>query len=477
MLNRTVLTITCCFALLACAGLVPSSAQAAAAAPLNVRDLGAKGDGQTDDAPAFQKGLDALSKSGGVLFVPAGRYRIAQTLRVSGGSLNKPDSLNWMEIRGEGEASQLLGDEVDYILDAQGGYDEKGTPQYVNGLRIAGLQFTSFNTDDKKRCGGINASRLIRWSCQNAYFINLRTGIYAADKTPSGKNMSVWCIRLHNNLFFSCHDYAIRMGRVFDLTIDNNIVEQSWGGISIGRPGDGYDAAANTLRVTDNCIEGIVKEPALLGSCWIGARVVGNHFEANSAGDLIVTPQEKDGWTRGLTISANTFAPTKKQRQTGQYGPIRLTKTLDAVITGNFTVGPILMDPASQPLGRGVNIASNILNNPAAVTTMEGATPGAIAQPGKSDAIPADTERWEVTSSFARVGLDARHGFRYEPHGQPARSIAYGEAPPTKDEQHEPGDLVLNLEPKITDGRLLFGWTCIAPGRPGTWKPLYLSIK
>lgn len=44
---------------------------------LNVRDFGAKGDGITNDGPAFQKALDALGAAGGgTLFVPEGQYSI-----------------------------------------------------------------------------------------------------------------------------------------------------------------------------------------------------------------------------------------------------------------------------------------------------------------------------------------------------------------------------------------------------------------
>ena len=49
---------------------------------LNVRDFGAKGDGQTDDTDAFQTALDALSHSAspGVLKIPQGNYLISRTL-------------------------------------------------------------------------------------------------------------------------------------------------------------------------------------------------------------------------------------------------------------------------------------------------------------------------------------------------------------------------------------------------------------
>ena len=44
---------------------------------LSVADFGSKGDGVTDDGPAFQRALDALAEAGGgTLFVPAGHYFI-----------------------------------------------------------------------------------------------------------------------------------------------------------------------------------------------------------------------------------------------------------------------------------------------------------------------------------------------------------------------------------------------------------------
>ena len=50
---------------------------------LNVqRDFGAAGDSKTDDTPAFQRALDEIRKHrrASVLYLPAGTYRITQTL-------------------------------------------------------------------------------------------------------------------------------------------------------------------------------------------------------------------------------------------------------------------------------------------------------------------------------------------------------------------------------------------------------------
>lgn len=50
----------------------------------SVRDLGARGDGQADDGPAFRAALDhAAARGGGAVLVPEGRYRIGGPLRLT----------------------------------------------------------------------------------------------------------------------------------------------------------------------------------------------------------------------------------------------------------------------------------------------------------------------------------------------------------------------------------------------------------
>ncbi len=75
----------------------------------NVRQLGAKGDGQADDTAAFQAALKAAGAKGGAILVPAGRYKVS-------GLLHFKD--NGVVLRGEGidkttiELTQSLTDAV-----------------------------------------------------------------------------------------------------------------------------------------------------------------------------------------------------------------------------------------------------------------------------------------------------------------------------------------------------------------------------
>ncbi len=48
----------------------------------NVLHFGAKGDGESDDTPAFQRALDEAGKEGGIVFVPPGKYLIKSHLKV-----------------------------------------------------------------------------------------------------------------------------------------------------------------------------------------------------------------------------------------------------------------------------------------------------------------------------------------------------------------------------------------------------------
>ena len=52
---------------------------------VNARDYGAKGDGQADDTAALQAALEAAATKGPVCFVPAGHYRLNESLTVPPG--------------------------------------------------------------------------------------------------------------------------------------------------------------------------------------------------------------------------------------------------------------------------------------------------------------------------------------------------------------------------------------------------------
>lgn len=465
---------------------VASTQAAQAARRVDVKELGAKGDGETDDTAAFEAGIKAISEQGGVLYIPEGSYRITRRLNVGGSHPNTKKPLDYIEIAGAGKnASRLLGDGIDYILGATYVTSKKtGERTIIHGLTVRDLTFTPYNASKEARGGGIDVSYMIRWSVRNCQFVGLTTGIYSLEraKMPNATHdaLAVYIIRIHDNLFYGCSDYAIKLGRIFDLSIENNEIEHGTGGIRVGVPGDGFDAAANNIRIVNNIIEGLGgEEPAIGGSCWIGSRIIGNYFEANQGGDIELTPGSKDGWSRSNTIASNTFQPTKAQRASGSYGPIKLTKALDTIITANFTTGANLLHPESRDLGRGVNLISNTLNNPPEIGDIKGARHGNPADYlGKlNETSWKQAEQWTVTSPIGAVGIHSLYGLRFEPQGSTARSVAYATAPPReKGRRYQAGDLLFNLNPVPTPGnKLVLGWVCVESGSPGSWKTMLVE--
>jgi len=80
---------------------------------INVKDLGAKGDGKTDDTPAIQKAIAKAAKTGATVFIPAGTYIVGPTpeskCKFIGGeaafALNVPDNVT---VTGAGRRRTIL---------------------------------------------------------------------------------------------------------------------------------------------------------------------------------------------------------------------------------------------------------------------------------------------------------------------------------------------------------------------------------
>ena len=448
----------------ACCSVRPEKTETASGIFINVRDHGAAGDGQRDDAPAIQKAIDTAAQTGGTVFFPVGKYRICKTLIIPGGKMSSKRPQNWITLRGAGgTGSQLLGDGVDYILKAVSG-DEKY--RYVSGIRVYELTFSSYSRE--KRCSAIDASAILRSYIEHCNFLFLNRGIHTFH---ANRKDSIWILRISNNNFNFNRDWAIDIQRAFDVVIFNNIIEAGRGGIKVGSPGDGLDAACNTLRIENNVIEGLSEikgRPAILGACWVGARIAGNYFEANGGGDIEITPKETEGWARGLTITGNTFSPTKKQRQTSDYGPVLLQRVMDVQVTGNFTTGERLLHGKSGPLGRSVSVQGNSLNNAASVS-FDGLTPAERAEYEKKQISHRLSRNRIELGGRLKVGLDSDKGLRF---GQ--NTVSYSDTVP---QTGKPGDMVFCRKPAVKNGRVVIGWYCVDGGAKPRWCPLSFAAE
>lgn len=70
--------------------------------PISVRDFGAVGDGVNDDSGAIQKAVNALPSRGGILLLPAGKYRIRKTIKIGDGSISRSSATHNITILGSG---------------------------------------------------------------------------------------------------------------------------------------------------------------------------------------------------------------------------------------------------------------------------------------------------------------------------------------------------------------------------------------
>lgn len=107
---------------------------------VNVLTAGAKGNGLTNDGPAFQAALDSLIQAGGgKLFIPKGTYFIDQTLLVG----------NNIEIVGEGKETILQ----------RGDTKSMGVPEFVGPTNCetkGGFSGRELFRNDKYNCGNSN---------------------------------------------------------------------------------------------------------------------------------------------------------------------------------------------------------------------------------------------------------------------------------------------------------------------------------
>lgn len=71
---------------------------------ISVKDFGAVGDGIVDDTAAIQAAIDSVPADGGIVYIPAGRYKVTSTIRVGNGSNTAVSTKNCVKLQGAGMA-------------------------------------------------------------------------------------------------------------------------------------------------------------------------------------------------------------------------------------------------------------------------------------------------------------------------------------------------------------------------------------
>jgi hypothetical protein len=230
--------------------------------PLNVLDYGARADGEHDDAPAIQAAIDAC-RPGGVVYLPAGRYRLTRGL-VTG----KP-----LTIRGDGAESDSAAEfghpaygtpnETGTILEctARAGYAIDHVVAYP--IRLEGFVLKGIG-DDSRTTRGIRIGKFLGQSCRSrvreVLVMNFAVGLEANGNYDSdyhclgltGCDRGAW-IESNQCVYTSTDVKACRIG----VYLDGGQVNVFLGGAVQGTTGTGVLIAPNSQ---ENVLQGIYFE-------------------------------------------------------------------------------------------------------------------------------------------------------------------------------------------------------------------------
>ena len=174
---------------------------------VNVRDLGAKGDGRADDTQAFVQAVERASEAQGQVFVPRGSYTVSRPIALTNITVRGPEGAAWpadvdamptiLPVHRDGPcfhlhaAGAVRGLNIDYHWD---GEPETGPPAilisgigvYISNLRIR-YPWDGILCDGKANVGRLNVENVFMVSPRN---VGVRaTGTW---DVPRLSNVEVW---------------------------------------------------------------------------------------------------------------------------------------------------------------------------------------------------------------------------------------------------------------------------------------------
>jgi Pectate lyase superfamily protein len=338
---------------------VASSAPAAlstattAAYMVSVTAFGATGNGITDDAPAIQAALDSVPATGGTVFVPAGDYRLGESLVIGQSNIT---------LTGVGPASILRlmdGVQVDAI-DLPVAYGNNIDPSVVvSGDTISNLTIDG-NHNPLAASGQPNYFGILASQTNNLTLSGLTVqnwiydGIEIGNASEVPDNNTV----IENCVVTGTGRNGIAVGYATNTTINDNIItdapSQYWGpaagnGIDVEIEGgsDAPNPYVNGLIIENN----VISQVGATTSCW----GIALQDAYGPMSNITILDNAINGYQQAVGISSSL----------GDYGEV--AGVSGVTIQGNW----IGVDPnfsvAGYPLYIGgsdnVNIIDNVMND------------------------------------------------------------------------------------------------------------------
>jgi len=247
----------------------------------NVKAFGAVGDGSTDDTSAIQAAIDAAEAAGrGVVYFPAGQYKISATLTLAS---------NGLHLIGAGiTATEII---LDSTMTTQSVFYQSATHQECS---IRGMKITGFA--NKTDGWAIYVVGAWRWKIEDVYIYQVSNGIYLGDF--GGAEISSVNIREVE----PSTGIGISLVGGNDAIIDSLIMDNSSDGLAGISVADGFAIHITNVDVINSGI-GLLLQP--VASAIVGAVYVSNsEFDnCDSAGVRLNSTAEADAYIQHVSFS------------------------------------------------------------------------------------------------------------------------------------------------------------------------------
>lgn len=295
----------------------------------NVREYGALGDGVNDDTPAVRKAMEPLPEKGGVVYFPAGTYRL-DTIRCRSCMTFRADR-TWSYRDAGGTVIIPLTEKQACIFDAR---------------RCIGTHFEGLSLEGEKKGQGMHGLISTRLSEDGSKLHEQDLHVVGcAFQHFSGSGCrfaEAWTLHIRHSLFHQNMEDGIDASGSYDCWIVDNILA---GNERYGIGGDIFAAATLTgNRVEWNGRAGIRIGPEYSDN----VQITSNFFDANMGPAIEICGRQM----RCISVTANTFRRNgyKRWDEPEQNCHLRFENVKGLTVTGNsFDAGSVRFKPEDEP--------------------------------------------------------------------------------------------------------------------------------